>query len=253
MLDILVILDRSGSMQAARADHEGGLRSFVEDQKALGSDARLTLAQFDDHNPCELVYDFAPIGDVGAIALVPRGGTPLLDAIGRATAHLEQRQAAAPSEATVVMVVTDGEENSSTEWTLARVKARIVELEAKAWRFLFLGADIDAFKEAGSLGVAHSMTMTMASGQSGSVGAAYSVTSDNMVRMRSLRSQGSPMSVASASLGYSNEQRLQVQHGTYQRPDPAAVDTWAADDQQTSAGQQAPATTTTRNVDKEQS
>src|SRR4051812_34999613 len=91
-LDILVILDRSGSMEHAVRDHEGGLRSFVEDQKSLGGDVRLTLVQFDTVNPCDIVFDRLPLADVGPIQLIPRGGTPLLDAMGLAIAHLMARQ-----------------------------------------------------------------------------------------------------------------------------------------------------------------
>src|SRR4051812_47875829 len=108
-LDILVILDRSGSMESAKADHIGGLRSFVADQRALGGDVRLTLTQFDTVNPCEILYDRTPLEQVGPIELIPRGGTPLLDAVGLALAHLKAQQLTAPAAQTIVMVVTDGE------------------------------------------------------------------------------------------------------------------------------------------------
>ena len=54
-LEVVVLLDRSGSMQSMKDDHEGGMRSFVEEQKKLGGDVRFTLIQFDDENPCEVV------------------------------------------------------------------------------------------------------------------------------------------------------------------------------------------------------
>src|SRR3954470_19575997 len=135
-LDILVILDRSGSMESAKGDHIGGLRSFVEDQKSLGGDVRLTLVQFDTVNPCDIVFDRLPLADVGPIDLVPRGGTPLLDAMGLAIAHLLARQSAEPAAHTITMVVTDGEENSSHEWDLARVKQLVTELEKKGGQVL---------------------------------------------------------------------------------------------------------------------
>lgn len=155
MVDILVVLDRSGSMQDAADDHEGGLRSFVKDQQAAGEDAYFTLIQFDTANPCEVVYDRTPIRDVRLedIRLIPRGGTPLLDAIGKAVAHLEEKQAKQKSDATVMMVITDGEENSSTECTLSQVKNRLSKAEKNGWKVLYLGANVDAFGESSKLGL----------------------------------------------------------------------------------------------------
>jgi Mg-chelatase subunit ChlD len=150
-LDILVILDRSGSMQDAKSDHEGGLRSFVEDQRSLAGEVRFTLVQFDTTDPCEVVYDRVALDLVTDVTLVPRGGTPLLDAMGLAIAHLKKQQALAPAAHTLVMVVTDGEENSSHEWSKAQVKALVDELEKGTGKVLYLGANVDAFAEAGAV------------------------------------------------------------------------------------------------------
>jgi len=154
MLDFAILLDRSGSMQERKSDHEGGLRSFVEDQKQLPGEMRFTFIQFDTVDPCEIVLDRVPLPDVdlAKLKLIPRGGTPLLDAIGKGVAHL--RSTLTASDNTVVCIITDGEENSSKEWTKPRVKALVEELEQGAWKFLFLGATLDAFAEAGALGMA---------------------------------------------------------------------------------------------------
>lgn len=191
MLDFLIVLDRSGSMQDARKDHEGGLRSFVEDQRQLADEMRLTFVQFDTHDPCEIVFDRLPLADVKTdeIALLPRGGTPLLEAIGRSVAHM--RKTLTPQDNVIVVIITDGEENSSqAEWTKARVKAVIDELEAANWKFLFLGANFDAFAEGGSLGVAPMAAMTyQATGQS--VNAMYAGVSANTMKTRgAMRSSG---------------------------------------------------------------
>jgi Mg-chelatase subunit ChlD len=181
-LDILVILDRSGSMQSARADHEGGLRSFVEEQKQLDGDVRFTLVQFDDHDPCEIVFDRAPIRAVRNISLIPRGSTPLLDAVGLAVSHL---RAKVPSDANVVvMVITDGQENASHEWTKSRVRQLVTELEAKNWSFLFLGANVDAFAEGGGLGIPMAGTMGYAQASPGATVSIYNSTTQNITRAR---------------------------------------------------------------------
>lgn len=204
-LDLLVILDRSGSMQDAKSDHEGGLKSFVEDQRDLAGDVRLTLVQFDTEAPCEVVYDRVPLADVGEIRLIPRGGTPLLDAIGKAVSHL---RAQLTDAATVVaMVITDGDENSSREWTRSRVKALVTELESKGWNFLFLGANIDAFAEAGSLGVPMAASASFANHQPQAVSAMYASTMSNVSRSRGLRAAGATRQAVTASLSYTSDQR----------------------------------------------
>ena len=215
MLDIVVILDRSGSMEDARSDHEGGLRSFVTDQRDLEDEARFTLIQFDHVNPCEILFDRVPIEDVDTskIVLIPRGGTPLLDAVGRAVAHV---RAQVPDDGNVVvMVITDGHENSSREWTKDRVKALVTELEQKNWSFLFLGANVDAFAEAGKMGIPMAAAMGYANvGGAGTVNAMYAATSDNLGGTRSSLRSGQPMRVASASLSYTIGQRQAAMHKT---------------------------------------
>lgn len=205
MLDILVVLDRSGSMMDAKADHEGGLKSFVEDQKALDGDVRFTLIQFDTSNPCEVVYDRVKLDAVTKIELVPRGGTPLLDAMGMALDHLTKHQ---PDEV-VCFVVTDGAENSSREWTKERVKARVAELETKGWNFLYLGANVDAFGEAGTMGMAAAGAINYANTPV-AVNALYAATASNLGGYRSMRSKGQSVQSASHNLTWSDEQRAEV-------------------------------------------
>lgn len=218
MLHILAILDRSGSMQGRCADHEGGLRAFVEQQRSAPGDARFTLIQFDTENPCEIVYDAVPFDQVGAIRLTPRGGTPLLDAVGRALAHIERHQ----PEELICIVITDGYENASTEWTKERIKQRIGDLEKRGGTFLFLGANIDAFAEAGSVGIAGATTMNFSHAHDGAVQAAYLATTQNMQNYRTMRSCGARMAAASGSLYYSAEQRSAAMGGgsTTDQPQP---------------------------------
>lgn len=205
--EIAVLLDRSGSMQDARADHEGGLNSFVQDQRELAGDVRFTLIQFDSQNPCEVVYDGAPVAEVGRYALIPRGGTPLLDAIGRGVAHVRTRlKDGRKPDQVVVMVITDGQENSSREFTKAQVKALVTEREAEGWKFLFLGANVDAFAEAGALGMASATTLDFANNARG-VKAMYAASSSNMLRARRSVQEGASADVVAASYNYTDAQR----------------------------------------------
>src|SRR6266404_457567 len=153
--DITILLDRSGSMQDAKSDHEGGLNSFVEDQKNLDGDVRFTLIQFDDQDPCEIIYDGVPISEVSKFSLLPRGWTPLLDAVGRSVTHTQERltKYSLKPDLMIFMIITDGQENASKEFTKERVKSLVGEKEREHWKFLFLGANIDSFATGGDIGM----------------------------------------------------------------------------------------------------
>lgn len=215
MIDILVILDRSGSMQSGKADHEGGLRSFVEDQQGLPGDVRFTMTQFDDANPCEIVYDRVPIVDVKEIHLVPRGGTPLYDGIGMALTHLAGRVSADPSDQRIVMVITDGQDTGDTEWTKAMVKSRIVELEKDGWNFLFLGANMDSATEAGALGMNAQAASSFNNSTVGSVGAMYGTISNKIGATRMMRSSGVGIHASSRSLRFYDEDTSAMANGSF--------------------------------------
>ncbi len=204
--EIVVVLDRSGSMESAKSDHLGGLRSFVNDQKDLEGDVHFTLIQFDTEDPCEILYDGVPIAEVGELSLIPRGATPLLDAIGRAIAHVERRLAEKKPDQIVVMVITDGEENSSCEFTKATIKAKIENCEKRAWKFIYLGANVDAFHEAGMLGFSQAVTMAYRN-VGPQIGQTYDALSKNVLAARScLRAGGSSIATA-ACYNFSDAQR----------------------------------------------
>ena len=207
--EIVVLLDRSGSMQHGKDDHEGGLMSFVEDQQQLEGDVRFTLIQFDNVEPCEIVYDGVPIGDVDQIKLIPRGGTPLLDAVGLTIAHVAERLADTKPDQVVVMIITDGQENSSREYRREQVKQMICEYETNHnWKFLYLGADVDAFAEAGALAIQAGTALQMAKTSTGIRGA-YGAMSDNMLECRAMLQQDVPAEVAFGSYDFDDEQRRQ--------------------------------------------
>jgi len=273
-LDLLVILDRSGSMQDAKKDHEGGLRSFIKEQRELEGDVRLTFVQFDTHNPCEIIYDRTPLEEVKDedIVLVPRGGTPLLHAIGAAVSHLRDKLKRAKSRV-VTMVITDGEENEShrtgPEWTKTRVRALKDELEQAGWTFLFLGANVDAFAEAATLGVASAFALgyTNAGPQ---VAAAYGATSANLRsargqhvnsvrRVASMGLTGQSLTdasdlewknVVSSTMSYSDDQRVAAS-GKSPFPSGASTDVVTPLNPNDAQANDVTVTTTTTTADKE--
>lgn len=149
---LIFLLDRSGSMETCRDDTIGGFNAFVSDQKTLGG--KLTLVQFD--HEIKNVYEDTPLGDVAPLTIEtfqPRGSTALMDAIGRTIkAH--------DSKTGVVFIIqTDGEENSSHTYTKAHIKDLIEQKTKDGWTFMYLGANQDAFAEAGSMGIAPTATL----------------------------------------------------------------------------------------------
>lgn len=153
---VSVLLDRSGSMGSIQEDTIGGFNAFVAKQRTLPGDCRLTLVQFDTADPQEVTIDAAPIGsvpDLDEATYEPRGGTPLLDALGMLLERLDLREEADPDEQQLVVVITDGHENASCSYFRAQVLEMVEERKASGWAFVFLGANIDAFGEGRSLGL----------------------------------------------------------------------------------------------------
>ena len=163
--DIITILDRSGSMESIRTDTEGGFNAFVQKQRESHGDCALSLYQFDD--VYEVVYENRPIAQVPPLQLEPRNMTALLDAIGSTVnargAYYDSLPEAERPEKVVVVVMTDGEENSSREFNLETVRKLITrQREVYKWEFIFLGANMDAVAEGARMGFQASKSMNYA-------------------------------------------------------------------------------------------
>jgi Mg-chelatase subunit ChlD len=153
---IVLVIDRSGSMEPVRADTEGGVKTFLGEQRKVPGHTTISLFQFDTEH--DEVTSFADVREDLAWRLVPRGGTALLDAVGFAVTKTGERlaaldEAARPGEV-IVLIATDGEENSSKEYTLPQVKEMITrQQDDYGWTFVFIGANQDAFAAGGAMGV----------------------------------------------------------------------------------------------------
>jgi Mg-chelatase subunit ChlD len=161
--DILLIVDRSGSMGLIQVDAEGGINAFLDEQKKGPGRCTVTLAEF-DHEYTAL-YTSKPVAEVPAYRLQPRGTTALLDAIGRALTETGRRLASlAENERpgnVVVVIQTDGLENASQEWTRERVLAAVTEqIEKYGWTFTYLGANQDAIAVGTGLGIPAGNSLT---------------------------------------------------------------------------------------------
>lgn len=141
---VAAILDMSGSMQRLVTDTLGGYNSFIESLRA--EDVQVTLVLFD--NEYQVEYENFPITEVPELTsdvYTPRGSTALLDAIGRTVVSLGEQDRA------VVLVITDGYENSSVEYKKKDIQ-KLIE-DRPNWEFQFFGADMTSIGDAQSLGM----------------------------------------------------------------------------------------------------
>lgn len=205
---LVFLLDRSGSMQSIKSDVEGGFAAFIEEQRQTPGECAATLAQFDTEY--ELIYDRVPVGEVPALNLQPRGGTALLDAMGRLITDTAAQLDAAPEadrpSTVIVAIMTDGHENSSREWTHPAIKSLVEQQTKRGWEFLYMGADQDAIEVGASLGVQADKSVTYGRGRARDVMVA---TSANISRHRAAKLQNPDAVMA----GYSGEQRADVADG----------------------------------------
>ncbi len=159
LTELVFILDRSGSMAGLEGDTIGGFNAMLEKQKKLDGECRITTVLFD--NNYTLLHDRIDIRAVSPMTereYFVGGCTALLDAVGRTIHKLAavQRSTSEDYRAEKVMfvIITDGQENSSREYSSDKVKAMIEhEKEKYGWEFIFLGANIDAVETAGRFGI----------------------------------------------------------------------------------------------------
>ena len=175
---LLLIVDRSGSMSSIRDDMIGGLTNLVETQKTEPGLLTISMVSFD--NQVEAVHRMADPSKV-AIELEPRGGTALYDALGfglnTMQADIDALPEHAKPETVQVVVVTDGQENASGEYSGQTVKALITEKVSKHnWDVVFLGANQDAVMKAAELGINAGSAMTYDADGDGVLSASESVS-----------------------------------------------------------------------------
>ena len=159
LTEIVFILDRSGSMAGLEDDTIGGFNAMIEKQKREPGEALINTVLFD--NVSEVVHDRDDIHKIQPMTrneYYVRGCTALLDAVGGAIHHIGNihkyaREEDRP-ERTLFVITTDGMENASRKYSYERLKAMIERQKEKyGWEFLFLGANIDAAREAARFGI----------------------------------------------------------------------------------------------------
>ena len=156
--EIIFVIDKSGSMSHLAGDTVGGFNGFIESQKALEGKATLTTVLFD--TTWKILHDGVDIREVKAMTssnYIAGGGTAMLDAIGEIINRVQDRHdelGAEKPEEVLFVITTDGEENSSREFSKKQIEKMIKhQTNGHGWKFMFLGANMDAVKEAESIGI----------------------------------------------------------------------------------------------------
>ena len=159
LTELVMILDRSGSMSGLESDTIGGYNGMLKKQRETEGEVLVSTVLFDDRS--EVLFDRVPLDQMPEMTskdYYVRGCTALLDAIGGAIHHIGNvhkyaREEDRP-EKTIFVITTDGMENASRMYSYARVKQMVERQKEKyGWEFLFLGANIDAIATAGRFGI----------------------------------------------------------------------------------------------------
>lgn len=157
---ITLILDRSGSMSDIRDDIIGGVNAFFADQRVTEHPITATLVQFDGQDPFEIIAENVTLDKIPTLTskiYQPRANTPLLDAIGHGirslTKHIDSLNTEAKPADILFVIVTDGQENASKEFTRGHITDLIKAKEEAGWKFIFLSSDLSAVREARDLDI----------------------------------------------------------------------------------------------------
>jgi len=158
-VEIVCVIDKSGSMEATKSDAIGGFNSMLADQKKQNPDARMTVTLFD--TSYNIVHSGKPLAEVPELTpetYQPGGMTALLDAFGRTIDEVGERLAKTPEgerpDRVIFGLLTDGYENSSKEYSKPQIQEKVKHQEENySWQFIYLGANQDAMAEGASMGL----------------------------------------------------------------------------------------------------
>ena len=195
LTEIVFILDRSGSMAGLEGDTIGGFNAMIQKQQRESGEAYVSTVLFDNHT--EVIHDRVDIQKIQPMTrkdYYVRGCTALLDAVGKAIHHIGNvhkyaREEDRP-EKTIFVITTDGMENASREYSYERVRRMIQhEKEKYGWEFIFLGANIDAAREAARFGIDEDCSATYHADHQGTA-VIYEAMSEAVCNVRACQPMG---------------------------------------------------------------
>lgn len=163
-IHVCFVIDKSGSMYPSTNDVIGGFKQIIEDQKKVKSGkCAISLFTFDGKVSCDFLGK--DIEEIPEFKYEPRGCTAMNDGIGTAIdkvgAWLNDMPESERPEKNLIVIMTDGEENSSHEYSLAKVQEMIKhQTEKYSWQFMYVGTDITTTKDADNLGISMSSYST---------------------------------------------------------------------------------------------
>lgn len=188
LTEIVFILDASGSMYSLTADTIGGFNSLIEKQKSVDGEANISLVTFNEG--VQNVYISKPLCEVGDLTnkdYVATGCTALYDAVGFTIANLESRlldlKEEDRPEKIMIVITTDGEENSSREYNQHAIKNILENKEKEGWEVIFIGANIDTAEEGAKIGLNNMRTANYQASSSGMC-MMYDAVSDAVLHVR---------------------------------------------------------------------
>jgi hypothetical protein len=179
--ELIIITDRSGSMFSIREDAQGGVNAIIREQVEGDGQCNVTLIEFDD--AYDVVFEGRDAREAPEYKLHPRGGTALLDAIGRTLVEQGLRLSMAKADLVIVAIFTDGYENASREYSKDKVTQLVKRSEQTGWKFLWQCANLDAVAVARDLGSASVFTNVVGANAMGMKDAtAYASTATRSLR-----------------------------------------------------------------------
>ena len=195
---IIFIMDRSSSMSRHTDTVKTGIHNFIADQQELDVPAEISFVYFDSHVLDPIDYELDEIGthQLSRIknTFYPQGSTALLDAIGKATEHTFHKvstliENGEPPSSVILIVVTDGGENVSSQFSESDIRDMVTELEADFdWDYLFIGSNQDAYVVGQRYGIKAGKALSFANSEEGFVHAFEAISRT----VKAYRQSGAP-------------------------------------------------------------
>lgn len=208
---LVLLVDRSGSMRSIKEDMEGGIKTFLDQQKQEVGTCTVTVAQFDD--VFEILHKRVDINALPNIVITPNGMTALIDSmaklINEVGKDLDSLDEAEKPDRVLFVTITDGGENSSKEYTNNTLSKLIKEQEDKyKWNFTYIGANQDSFGTSAQIGVKGFKTMNYKTSKEG-INMMFTNLNNATSRYRSVSSAD----VTGDSFGYTLEEQKKSENG----------------------------------------